>query len=364
MASTALGGEYTVLFNGIEVERFAKATPWPTDGPTVFFCGRHEPRKGLAVLLDAMKRLPADVRLWVGSDGPDTAALRAATAGDDRIEWLGRLDEDEKARRLRGADVFCCPSLRGESFGVVLLEGMAAQHAGGRQSDLPGYRNVGRAGADVLLVPPGDPAALASALTRVLGDSSLAAELVASGEQRADEYSMDNLAERYARLYEQVGVTRHFDYGKIARSGHGGSGRFVRKWTSFTAAAPHAARLSPSHELHHSVTAPVESHQRSQQRSRGRGLSPADPSVDRRRLPQSRRRTRLFGEMASAPGARVPAAPWRARRRRRFFGCASRRRPGAPSALSPRPGPRGAVAPRMMTGRRAGGGTRNTGHGC
>ncbi len=147
MAHDALGGEYTLLFNGIEVDRFAKAAPWPTDGPTIFFVGRHEPRKGLAVLLDAMRSLPADAHLWVAGDGPQTAQLKATYGHDARIEWVGRIDDDEKASRLRAADVFCAPSLRGESFGVVLLEGMAAQTPV-VASDLPGYRNVARSGAE------------------------------------------------------------------------------------------------------------------------------------------------------------------------------------------------------------------------
>ena len=123
----ALGGDYDLLFNGIEVERFAKATPATTDGPTIVFVGRHEDRKGLAVLLEAMATLPADVRLWVAGEGPQTDELRAAYGDDPRIEWLGRVDDDEKAALLRGADVFCAPSLHGESFGVVLLEAMAAR---------------------------------------------------------------------------------------------------------------------------------------------------------------------------------------------------------------------------------------------
>src|SRR5207244_511825 len=106
--------------------------------------GRHEERKGLAVLLDAMAQLPADIRLWVASDGPQTAELQARTAGDERVEWLGRISDTEKAQRLRGADVFCAPSLHGESFGVVLLEAMAAGTAL-VASDLPGYANVARA---------------------------------------------------------------------------------------------------------------------------------------------------------------------------------------------------------------------------
>lgn len=203
MARTALGGTYHRLFNGVEVDRFAKADPWPTEGPTVFFLGRHEPRKGLAVLLDALRELPPAVRLWVGGDGPETDELRTRHAGDPRIEWLGRLSEEDKRARLRGADVVCFPSLRGESFGVVLLEGMAA----GTPivaSNLPGYANVARSGTDALLVDPGDATVLADGLRRVLTDPSLAAELVASGDERAASFSMDRLAERYLDVYRTI----------------------------------------------------------------------------------------------------------------------------------------------------------------
>jgi phosphatidylinositol alpha-mannosyltransferase len=203
MAQRALGGTYRLLFNGIEVERFAKATPWPTEGPTVLFVSRHEPRKGLEVLLSALERLPADVRLWVASDGPETARLRARTASDPRVEWLGRISEEEKARRLRGADVLCAPSLHGESFGLVLLEGMAASTTI-VASDLPGYRNVARHGQEALLVPPGDAEALAAAISRVLEEPETARSLVAAGDARAAEFSMERLAECYLQLYDQA----------------------------------------------------------------------------------------------------------------------------------------------------------------
>lgn len=208
MAIEALGGEYELVFNGVEVDHFAKAPPWPTGGrPTIFFCGRHEPRKGLAVLLEAMARLPADTVLWIASDGPETAELQAKVAGDARIEWLGRIDDDEKAARMRAADVFCAPSLRGESFGIVLLEAMAAQTAV-VASDLPGYANVARAGRDAILVPPGDSTALAGALSTALVDSEERARLVASGAERADSFSMELLAARYEELYERIAVRR------------------------------------------------------------------------------------------------------------------------------------------------------------
>ncbi|MEJ7583156.1 MAG: glycosyltransferase family 4 protein, partial [Acidimicrobiales bacterium] len=205
LASTYLLGTYERVFNGIELLRFAKATPTPIDGPTILFLGRHEERKGLAVLLEAMADLPADTRLWVASDGPETAQLQRRAAGDPRVEWLGRITDDEKACRLRGATVYCAPSLRGESFGVVLLEAMAASTPI-VASDLPGYRKVARPGLDALLVPPGDAAALARALRLVLSDAHRAEALTESGDQRAITFSMDHLAERYDELYRQAVV--------------------------------------------------------------------------------------------------------------------------------------------------------------
>jgi phosphatidylinositol alpha-mannosyltransferase len=202
-AHAALGGCYEVVFNGIELERFTKAEPWPSAGPTICFLGRHEPRKGLDVLLAAMAFLPADVRLWIGSDGPQTAMLRSRTAGDQRISWLGRISDEEKASRLRGASVFCAPSLGGESFGVVLLEAMAAGIPV-VASDIPAYRCVAREGGDALLVPPGDSRALADALLRVLREPDLASALVASGEQRSAGFAMDRLADRYLELYDRI----------------------------------------------------------------------------------------------------------------------------------------------------------------
>jgi len=203
LASTFLGGTYERLFNGIELTPYAKATPTPTDRPTILFLGRHEERKGLSVLLDALIDLPSDCRLWVASDGPETVQLQRRTAGDPRIEWLGRISDDEKASRLQGATVYCAPSLRGESFGVVLLEAMAASTPI-VASDLPGYRKVARPGRDALLVPPGDAEALARALRLVLSDRRTADALTESGDQRAVEFSMDHLAERYDDLYHRA----------------------------------------------------------------------------------------------------------------------------------------------------------------
>ncbi|MCU1353111.1 MAG: pimA [Acidimicrobiales bacterium] len=217
LAERHLGGTYEVLFNGIEIERFASAEPWPTEAPTVMFLGRHEPRKGLDVLLAALPWMPADVRIWVGGEGPDTAKLRSRYAGDPRLEWLGRLSDEDKLRRLRAADVFCAPSLRGESFGVVLLEAMAAE-AAIVAGDLPGYRRVARPGLDAVLVEPGDARALADALCEVLADDQRRAAMVASGRERAAQFSMDRLATRYLELFESVCAPARTPRGWLRRT--------------------------------------------------------------------------------------------------------------------------------------------------
>jgi phosphatidylinositol alpha-mannosyltransferase len=202
-ARAALGGEYTLVPNGVELDRFTRAVPWPTEGPTILFLGRHEPRKGLAVLLEAFGRLSAGARLWVAGQGPETKSLHRRFGGQRGLEWLGRISEEEKASRLLGAHVYSAPSLHGESFGVVLLEAMAAGTPV-VASDLQAYRLVARPGLDALLVPPGDPAALALALERVLEDMALAESLAKAGRARAGRFSMRSVANRYLSLYEEL----------------------------------------------------------------------------------------------------------------------------------------------------------------
>ena len=160
-------GEYEVLYNGVDMERFARAEPAPSDRPTVLFLGRHETRKGLSVLLDAFALLERPAVLWVAGDGPQSEVQRRRHPESDRVKWLGMLNEREVAARLLGADVLCAPSLRGESFGMVVLEGMAARCAV-VASDLQGYRSA--AGGHAVLVPPGDVGALSRALGVALAD--------------------------------------------------------------------------------------------------------------------------------------------------------------------------------------------------
>ena len=149
------------------------------------------------------RSLPPEVRLQIASNGPDTQRLRAKAAGDHRIEWLGRISDEEKIARLKGADVFCAPSLHGESFGVVLIEAMAAGTAI-VASSLDGYLNVATHEVDALLVEPGSVEQLTAALLRALSDSNLRSRLVAAGHERAQRFSMRALAERYAAIYREL----------------------------------------------------------------------------------------------------------------------------------------------------------------
>ena len=188
-----------LLWNGVEVERFATPEPWPTRKPAVLFVGRHEPRKGLSVLLDAWVGIERDAVLWVAGTGPQTEGLaRRAVPG---VEWLGAVTDEERNRRLRAATAFCAPAIGSESFGVVLLEAMAAG-APIVASRIDGYANVARDDREGLLAAPGDPVALRTALRTLLDDAALRQRLVAAGRQRCEELSMARLAEAYADVYE------------------------------------------------------------------------------------------------------------------------------------------------------------------
>lgn len=195
----ALGAACEILPNGVDVEAIASTEPSPSVRPAVVFVGRHEPRKGLGVLLDAHAGLERDAVLWVVGEGPQTAALRGRRVPG--VEWLGAVSDDEKARRLRGATVACFPSIEGESFGVVLLEAMAARTAV-VASDLTGYRHVARPDREALIVEPGSASALRTGLRRLLDDAPLREGLVEGGWARAAEFSLASLAAAFADRYE------------------------------------------------------------------------------------------------------------------------------------------------------------------
>lgn len=196
----ATGIRPEVLFNGIEVDVIGAAVPYPTTAPTILFVGRHEERKGLGVLLEALSRIDLPIECWVLGQGPQTDSLQRQYDSDARIRWLGAVGDAEKFERLRGADVLCVPSLRGESFGLVPLEGMAAGTAV-VASDIDGYREASAGHAR--LVAPNDPVALATALREAIERPATATSLEAASAHAAG-WSMAALIDQYLVRYQRA----------------------------------------------------------------------------------------------------------------------------------------------------------------
>jgi phosphatidylinositol alpha-mannosyltransferase len=200
-----LGGDAVVIPNGVHVDRYADAQAlpgWPGPGGALGFVGRiDEPRKGLAVLLDAMpylwKQFP-DLRLLVAGPGELDDAV------DERVVLLGQVDEAHKARVYRSVDVFVAPNTGGESFGIILLEAMAA----GTPlvaSDLDAFRRVldaadgDRAGA---LATVGDPESLAHACAGLLTSEARRESLRRCGLSVVAKFDWTVVAAEIVRVYE------------------------------------------------------------------------------------------------------------------------------------------------------------------
>ncbi|GAA2568265.1 glycosyltransferase family 4 protein [Pseudonocardia hydrocarbonoxydans] len=197
-----LGGDAVEIPNGVDVARFAQGPVLDVPGETVGFVGRFdEPRKGMPLLLDALCGLaPArpGLRLLVVGRGDAAALRRAAGPWADRLDVLGPVDDATKAAALRSVRVLCAPHLRGESFGMVLTEAMAAG-APVLAADLDAFRAVlGPAGA---LFPAGDAPALARSLAALLDDAPRRAALAAAGRERAAAFDWSVVAADVVRVY-------------------------------------------------------------------------------------------------------------------------------------------------------------------
>jgi phosphatidylinositol alpha-mannosyltransferase len=204
-----LGSDAVQIPNGVDVAFFANAKPldgYPRTGPTIGFVGRFtEPRKGMPVLLAALRQLVSqvpDLRLLVVGRGEAEDLLREAGPQlADRIDLLGQVDDETKARALSSVDVYCAPNTGGESFGVILLEAMAAG-APVVASDLDAFRRVLGESAAGVLTAVGDSTALAGALRELLGDPSRRAALAAEGSRRVEAFDWSVVAGQVLRVYE------------------------------------------------------------------------------------------------------------------------------------------------------------------
>lgn len=209
-----VGGDAVLIPNGVRVadyaltDRLAEVDP---DRPSMLFLGRiDEPRKGLEVLLDAMPaiidRVPS-VQLIVAGPGDAQdrrSGLDPVVAG--HVTFLGRLSDQDKVRALRSVDLYVAPHTGGESFGIVLIEAMAAQ-APVLASDLPAFRRVLAEGVAGRLFPVEDSSALASAAVDLLADAQARGELIRQGTARVRSFDWATVVEDVLAVYEAVTVT-------------------------------------------------------------------------------------------------------------------------------------------------------------
>jgi phosphatidylinositol alpha-mannosyltransferase len=211
------GGDYTVIPNGVDIERFSSAgaaegaanlLPGYDGRFNILFVGRLEPRKGAKYLLRAMPdivREVPDARLVVVGSGLLAGYYRShlPEGMEDRVLFAGRVSGEELARHYASADVFCSPATGGESFGIVLIEAMAAGTAV-VASDIAGYRDVVKDGETGLLTGRADSRSIARAIVKLARDDELRRRLVASARREVLQYSWDRVTRRIVEVYESV----------------------------------------------------------------------------------------------------------------------------------------------------------------
>ena len=206
----ALGSDAVQIPNGVDVASFATAPPlpgYPRAGKTVLFLGRFdEPRKGMAVLLGALPALVArfpDIEILIVGRGDEDDLRDDAGELAGHLRFLGQVDDAQKASALRSADVYCAPNTGGESFGIVLVEAMAAGTAV-VASNLDAFRRVLADGTAGCLVAVEDSGALADALIAVLADDAVRARYIAAATEEVHRYDWSVVADDILRVYETV----------------------------------------------------------------------------------------------------------------------------------------------------------------
>ena len=211
--STYFEGAYDIIPNGIDTDLFGEQVepfPWANDGtPRILFVGRFdESRKGFKYLLRAMalvrSQFPRARLLVVGTgDAEKYDGIMERHNLYGSVDFAGFVAKEELPRYYASCDVFCVPSTRNESFGIVLLEGMAS----GKPivaSEIPGYASVLTTEQEGLLVPPKDPTDLAMALVRLLADRELRMRMGEAGLATAGRHSWRWIAQRILTIYERA----------------------------------------------------------------------------------------------------------------------------------------------------------------
>ncbi|MEU6111964.1 glycosyltransferase family 4 protein [Streptomyces albidoflavus] len=204
-----LGGDAVVIPNGVDVDFFARAEPRPEwQGSTLGFIGRiDEPRKGLPVLMKALPAILAAhpaARLLVAGRGDEEEAVAGLPAElRERVEFLGMVSDEDKARLLRSVDVYVAPNTGGESFGIILVEAMSAG-APVLASDLDAFAQVLDHGTAGEMFTNEDAEALADGAIRLLGDPGRRERLSEHGARHVKRFDWSTVGADILAVYETV----------------------------------------------------------------------------------------------------------------------------------------------------------------
>jgi phosphatidylinositol alpha-mannosyltransferase len=200
------GGHYRVIPNGVHVnaEVIARAGQKPpSERLRIVFVGQAVERKGLPLLLRAFEALRDHIPTELTVIGPTAEELAPLMLDDRDVRALGKVDDDRKREEMERADVLCAPSLRGESFGMVLTEAFAAGTPV-IASDIAGYRDVVRNGRDGVLVPPGDAQALAEALRDFYDEPDRRVSMSRAAAADVDRFAWPVVAEQVMAAYQEA----------------------------------------------------------------------------------------------------------------------------------------------------------------
>ncbi|MGH2725003.1 MAG: glycosyltransferase family 4 protein [Actinomycetota bacterium] len=208
--SSRMGAEEVRLIpNGVDVARFERAAP-ATDlppGRRILWVNRLDPQKGFPVAVRAFARLARempDAVLVVAGDGRDRRAVdRLPPEVRERVVMLGTVSRGDLPAYHAAAEAFVSAAVGQESFGLVLVEAMAAG-VPVVATDIPGYRDVVRDGVDGLLAPPGDATAMAASLHRVLAEPELSKRLAEAGRDSARRYDWDHVVGELEGVYGEA----------------------------------------------------------------------------------------------------------------------------------------------------------------
>ena len=224
-ASLYYPGPYEVIPNGVDIERFHPlVAPFPEwrdpDKINLLFVGRLDPRKGVHDLINAMpeviERTDGRARLLVVGDSYLRPQVEAEVPGAARrhVHFLGHVPSEDLPRWYATGDIFCSPATGNESFGIVLVEAMAAGRAVAC-SDIPGYRTVITPGRDAACFPAGDVRAIALTLAQLAEDPARRGRIAEAGRQRALDFAWPRVVDRIEAAYRQA-----MGHRKAALAGH------------------------------------------------------------------------------------------------------------------------------------------------